>query len=109
MSFWYAPGCAPTGGTPTRACIGRPWPWSGRRPRPGRRRLQETLTPEEQEVYRRGRNTQVHSVPKGADLADYHAATGLEALFGWLYLTGQGERLETLFRLSLEEVRGHAT
>ena len=72
-------------------------------------RLQGELTPEEQEVYRRGRNTQVHSVPKGADIADYHAATGLEALFGWLYLTGQGERLETLFRLALEEVRGNAS
>ena len=47
------------------------------------RRLQSLLTEEEQEVYRRGRNARVHHVPKNAAVADYHAATALEALFGY--------------------------
>lgn len=40
-------------------------------------------------VYKRGRNAKVNSVPHKADIAQYHAATGLEALFGWLYLQGK--------------------
>lgn len=55
------------------------------------------LTEEERELYRRGRNAKVHTVPHGAEVAEYHAATGLEALFGWLYLQGRTERLEELF------------
>ena len=61
------------------------------------------LTEEERGVYRRGRNTRVNSVPKNADRAQYHAATGLEALFGWLYLNGSHERLNELFAIILEE------
>lgn len=60
------------------------------------------LTEEEADVYRRGRNAKVHSVPKHAETGDYHAATGLEALFGWLYLLGRKERLNRLFRAILE-------
>ena len=56
-------------------------------------RLLPLLTPEEADVYRRGRNTAPHSVPKAASRAQYQAATGLEALFGWLYLQGRTERL----------------
>ncbi len=56
------------------------------------------LTEEEAALYRRGRNTHVNSVPHNAELADYHAATGLEALFGWLYLQGRTERIDTLFQ-----------
>ena len=59
--------------------------------------IQPILTGEELEVYRRGRNTRVNSVPKAADLAQYHAATGLEALFGWLWLRGERARAEELF------------
>ena len=55
------------------------------------------LTEEERAVYLRGRNTRVHSVPKNADLGEYHAATGLECLFGWLYLRGEHERINALF------------
>ena len=55
------------------------------------------LTEEERGVYKRGRNTKVNSVPHHAEIAQYHAATGLEALFGWLYLLGRRERLEELF------------
>jgi len=61
------------------------------------------LTEEEEEVFRRGRNTRVNSVPKHAQLGDYHAATGLEALFGYLYLMGRQERLNALFAAILEE------
>ena len=65
------------------------------------------LTEEELSIYRRGRNTHVNSVPHHAQLADYHAATGLEALFGWLYLLGRLERIDALFAAIMEEE--HAT
>ena len=58
------------------------------------------LTEEEAEVYRRGRNAKVNSVPKAASTEEYHAATGLEALFGYLYLTGRSQRAMELFELS---------
>ena len=61
------------------------------------------LTEEERGVYKRGRNTKVNSVPHHAEIAQYHAATGLEALFGWLYLLGRRERLEELFAHNTEE------
>jgi len=61
------------------------------------------LTDEERDVYRRGRNTRVNSVPKNADISQYHAATGLEALFGWLYLNARHERLNELFAILMEE------
>ena len=66
-------------------------------------RLLPLLTGEEQDVYRRGRNAKVHTVPPHAELAEYHAATGLEALFGWLYLQGKTERLCELFRATAEK------
>lgn len=62
-------------------------------------RILPLLTEEESAIYRRGRNTHVNSVPQAANLAQYHAATGLEALFGWLYLQGRTERLCELFSL----------
>ena len=61
------------------------------------------LTDGERDVYRRGRNTRVNSVPKNADISQYHAATGLEALFGWLYLNGCHDRLNELFAIIMEE------
>ena len=60
-------------------------------------RLLPLLSPEEADVYRRGRNTAPHSVPRAATRAQYQAATGLEALFGWLYLQGRTDRLNELF------------
>ena len=60
-------------------------------------RLLPLLTDEEADVYRRGRNTAPHSVPRAATRAQYQSATGLEALFGWLYLQGRTERLNELF------------
>ena len=60
-------------------------------------KIMEFLTEEEKDVYLRGRNTKVNSVPKGAELANYHAATGFESLFGWLYLKGEYDRINILF------------
>ena len=66
--------------------------------------LQEHLTQEELAVYRRGRNAKSHTTAKHASVLDYRKATGLEALYGWLYLSGQEERLLQLLRLSLDEL-----
>ncbi len=63
------------------------------------KKLLPILTDEEQDVYRRGRNAKVNSVSKHSTLSDYHAATGLEALFGYLYLKGENERIKDLFTL----------
>jgi len=59
--------------------------------------LEPMLSEDEQRVYKRGRNTRVNSVPKHMSIADYHAATGFEALFGWLWLKGDKDRLNILF------------
>jgi Uncharacterized protein conserved in bacteria len=55
------------------------------------------LNEEEISVYKRGRNAKVNSIPKNASVAEYHKATGVEALFGWLYLNGKKDRIEELF------------
>ena len=66
--------------------------------------LQPYLTPEEEAVYRRGRNAKSHTTAKNASVLDYRKATGLEALYGWLYLSGQEERMLTLLSLSLDRL-----
>ena len=59
--------------------------------------IEPELTEAEADIARRGRNAQAkHAAPKHADPADYAHATGLEALWGYLYVTGQNERLRTL-------------
>ena len=60
------------------------------------------LTEEELSYYRRGKNSHVHAVPKGATPAEYAKATGVEALFGALYLAGQTDRLNELFQCVME-------
>jgi ribonuclease-3 family protein len=55
------------------------------------------LSEDEETVYKRGRNATGNTIPKHASAADYHKATGLEALFGYLYLIGATERLQILF------------
>ena len=55
--------------------------------------IEERLTEEEQYIVRRGRNAKPGSVPKNADVVKYHWATGFESLLGYLYLSGQEERL----------------
>ncbi len=66
-------------------------------------RVLPLLTEAEADVFRRGRNTSPHSVPQNASRADYQTATGLEALFGWLWLHGQTDRLNELFAQMMEE------
>lgn len=61
------------------------------------------LTEEEQDVFRRGRNTNPHSVPKAASRDEYQTATAVECLFGYLYLQGKNERLNELFALMMGE------
>lgn len=60
-------------------------------------KLEPLLTEEELDQLRRGRNAHPGHVPKNADPAVYHRATGLETLFGYLYLKGEIERIRTLF------------
>ena len=69
-------------------------------------KLLPRLTEEELAYYRRGKNSHVHAVPKSATPAEYAKATGLEALFGALYLSGQTERINELFNFLMEESHG---
>ena len=69
-------------------------------------RLLPYLTADELAIYKRGRNAKVNSVPQKADIGQYHAATGLEALFGWLYLQGRTERINDLYSVCVEETDG---
>ena len=62
------------------------------------KRILPVLTEQEEAVFKRGRNA--HTARSGAD---YHNATGLEALFGWLYLSDQIDRVRELFALCVEE------
>ena len=66
-------------------------------------KLLPLLTEEEVAYYRRGKNSHVHAVPKSCTPAEYAKATGLEALFGALYLAGKTERLNELFKAVMEE------
>lgn len=64
------------------------------------KKLLPVLTEEEASYFRRGRNIGHSNVPKNATVSEYRAATGMEALFGYLHLTGQKERIYELFRLA---------
>ena len=61
------------------------------------------LTEEEQDWFRRGKNAHSHAAPKSATPQEYAKATGLETLFGALYLSGQRERLNELFHIIVGE------
>lgn len=64
-------------------------------------KIEESLTEEEKDIVRRGRNAQAHHIPKNAELMDYKYATALEALIGYLYLTKQDERLKEILNMCL--------
>lgn len=64
------------------------------------------LTEEELSFYRRGKNAHSHAAPKSATPQEYAKATGVEALFGALYLMGRTQRLNELFRTVMEELNG---
>ncbi len=66
-------------------------------------RIRDRLTEQEQNVIRRGRNAHVNHKAKNMSEADYHLATGLEALFGYLYLKGETERLGEIFEMITQE------
>jgi len=65
-------------------------------------KILEILTEEETDIYKRGRNTNIHTVPKNADMADYRHATALEALIGYLYLKGEDARLHEILNIAFE-------
>lgn len=60
-------------------------------------KIEPMLTEEELAVYKRGRNAKTGHQPKSASVSEYHCATGVEALFGYLYLKGEDARLKALF------------
>lgn len=65
--------------------------------------IEQYLTEKELSVYKRGRNAHVNSVPKNANIGEYHSATGLEALFGYLHLSGNDERAREFFGIIIKE------
>ena len=68
-------------------------------------KLKPILTEEEQAFFRRGKNTHTHGAPKSATPKEYALATGLETLFGALYLLGRRDRLNELFYYIMSEER----
>ena len=54
-------------------------------------------------IYKRGRNAHVNSVPKNSTAGEYHSATGVETLFGYLHLSGNDDRAKELFALILKD------
>lgn len=71
------------------------------------KRMMETLSDDELAAFKRGRNAKSATVPKNADVTDYRYATALEALFGYLYLSGENEllnkRMQEAFELTVKE------
>lgn len=66
--------------------------------------LEPLLSEEETSILHRGRNASATHVPKAACAIEYRKATGIEALFGWLYLKGRNERIRELFAVILEHI-----
>ncbi|HAQ63552.1 MAG TPA: ribonuclease III [Ruminococcaceae bacterium] len=69
----------------------------------GAKKLLPILNDEETDIFKRGRNAHPHHSPKNQSEGDYHYATGLEALFGYLYLEGKTDRLNELFDIINKE------
>lgn len=67
--------------------------------------IEPMLSEDELAVYKRGRNGHMGTIPKNASIGDYRAATGLEAVIGWLYLKGNDARINELMRVILSEER----
>ena len=65
-------------------------------------RIIPLLTEEESLIYKRGRNMSGGNVPKSATMSEYRTATGMEALFGYLYLLGRSDRINVLFEKAYE-------
>ena len=69
----------------------------------------EEFTEDELAVFKRGRNSKSHTIPKNAEPADYRRATGLEAVIGYLYLDGQSKRAEELILKGIEYLAGQSS
>lgn len=65
-------------------------------------KIKDLLTEEETAQFKRGRNAKTGHSPKSATGAEYHTATGMEALFGYLYLTEQTNRIKELFTVIIK-------
>ena len=65
-------------------------------------KIMDILSEEEIDVYKRGRNTSIHSVSKNVDVIEYKKSTGFEALIGYLYLTKQDERLKEILQMCIQ-------
>ncbi|MBQ2266374.1 MAG: ribonuclease III [Clostridia bacterium] len=61
--------------------------------------IEAELSEKELSVFKRGRNFKTGNTPKNSSGGDYHTATGLETLFGWLYLSNENERAKSLFNI----------
>ena len=66
--------------------------------------VRNMLTEEEMGYFRRGKNAHTHAAPKSATPQEYGKATGLEALFGALYLLGQTDRMQELFQVGIQAI-----
>lgn len=67
--------------------------------------IMDMLTEEEQTIYKRGRNAKAVTRAKNASMSDYRTATGFEALMGWLYLSGQSDRMMRLVKEGIKRLK----
>ena len=67
--------------------------------------IADSFTEQETDVFKRGRNAHTNHIAKNASNRDYHYATGLEAVFGFVYLNGDTERLRELFALAMDSLK----
>ena len=67
-------------------------------------KLLPLLTEEEEAAYKLGRNHRISGKPKHASVSEYSRATGLEAIFGYLHLTGNTERIQTLIHAAYDDI-----
>ena len=65
-------------------------------------KIMPLLTEKENDIFRRGRNYKTQSVAKNSSVQEYHRATGFEAVLGYLYLSGQFERINQLLKVGVE-------
>lgn len=72
------------------------------------KKIEETLSEDEQDIARRARNTHIHTKAKNFSFVEYIYATALEAVLGYLYLTGNNYRLNEILKISLEELKTDA-
>ena len=66
------------------------------------KKINDNLTEQEQDIVRRGRNTENHHLPKNSNVQEYMYATAFEALIGYLYLTKQDKRLNEILKLCID-------